>query len=246
MGCITSTPPNVHGLSGRKSSSERKREHSLDPLKYAMPIVCKAIKNSDIIMSLDIPSEIVNEIVSWYPIEHLELKIEPFMIQYVSAEDYSVHYSLQKVFEDEGTYCTKVRNTDVEILIRLTASDPSDPMSEDLCNTLFVITEVSVEAPFGGFTAPIETFVMWAFADEPPNMCDYDTRIKYAGKTDCRYSDDHCVSVLKNIHQATYSWKTDYLFDADHWIRAKYILIKFMATGPNVDTKRFRIKVLRM
>eukprot|EP01084_Bolivina_argentea_P046938 86446_1 len=229
------------------NASANEEDESLpDPVKCILSAVSEAIQNSVLIRSLGIPSAISNVIASYYPAKRFDLKMDRSMVEYCSAEDYGDHYSLEKLFIQSSAYCTKAK-TEVEILIKLSSKNHEDD-AVDLEFEQFVITNVSIEAPGAFYSAPVETFMMWTFEDSvPTSTCIQD---QYSGRNMEQLPNENCCVVLENIHLPFTIYhnkemnrtlkKSKYLFDASNWIRAKYILIKLMATKINVDTKRPR------
>eukprot|EP01084_Bolivina_argentea_P176091 304792_1 len=241
-------------------------------LPYSLSEMKAILQQTTLIWNLNVPDNIVN-IIAFCSLTELELNLNESLVLSCSAEEYSPHYGLKRLFTEHGVYCTKdvrgARYNETEIVIELSTkfhhTDP-DEYNAKMDEHGFIITSVKIKPPGWGFTAPLKTFMMWIFNDKNCIPNEDEIRATYGGQIDVKTLDIYdtkqhghlknkdiekkCVVCIDDIKKG-HGYYVCKLYDdrnSKRVIKAKYILIKLMTPNgwDNVDTQHFVITVLRL
>lgn len=248
-------------------TDQKGEDYEEKQMPFTLTEITNAVKESPMVIEMGIPEDIIS-LISIYPLEDMALKLDRSMVEIATADDWDKEYPMDHLFVKgkKGVYCTKKGQPQVEILIKLSTKlhHNEEQKLYDLANANnsmdskgFIIKKVGIHVPGFGYSRPVKTFIMWVFNEKPPNQQqikdDYGANIDIQKLKQSKINDDDindmegkCVLVLDDLNKG--DKKGIDLLQNGYWIKAKYVLIKFMADrqDTNVDIKRFKLRVFRL
>jgi len=220
------------------------------------------VANSPLITKMGIPPPI-SALISEYSLSEMRLLIDKSMVDSISCDSYSSYYDIDRLFSDNGVYCTSSA-TDCEMVIRLSTQNHRKKQGQIGGDDAdFVITEVGIKAPGWGFTAPIETMLMWTFHGSKSVPDKNEMKKRFGGQTMVKEGDVYDPEKDKGLSDKELAEKCMVHIGIDRgtekkcdllpgtvvgakWVKATHVLLKLQNSPqrPNVDAEYFWIKVL--
>ena len=154
-----------------------------------------------------------------------------------------------KINEEVAAYQSLVYGNDQLILSQ------TKEKAKEIKDKGFIITKVGVESVGFGYTSPVQQVILWSFNEKPPKEQEIEDKYggdmnikKLKGKLnteDINSKDEgRCVLIMDTIGR--FGSREEDLSVRQQWIKAKYILIKFIGNDRGVDVRRFTLRVIRL